>query len=221
MANEEIKPKTDNRGQYMAMAWQEAKKAGGLAYSPQQIDSILEERDDIVLTREEVKQRISAYFQNCMTVGQDEETLELTYIWKRNPTKSGLALVLGVSPQTLVDYVKGVDRRDNKYKVENQRETVQKINTNDFDLIRKAYALIEDFYEQKLGDNRNNAGVIFWLNNRENSRWSNEQEFKFGTIEPKENIHTRTPAEIAAEYGCNYLEGDADATMPELPEFPD
>lgn len=67
--------------------------------------------------------------------------------------------MLGVSPQTLVDYVKGVDRRDNKYKVENQRETVQKINTNDFELIRKAYALIEDFYEQKLGDNRNNAGA--------------------------------------------------------------
>ncbi len=135
MANEKIKPKTDSRGQYMAMAWQEAKKAGRLAYSPQQINSILEERDNIVLTREEVKQRISAYFQNCMTVGQDEETQELTYIWKRNPTKSGLALVLGVSPQTLVDYVKGVDRRANKYKVENQRETVQKINTNDFDLI--------------------------------------------------------------------------------------
>ncbi len=105
--------------------------------------------------------------------------------------------------------------------MENQRETVQKINTNDFDLIRKAYALIEDFYEQKLGDNRNNAGVIFWLNNRENSRWSNEQEFKFGTVEPKENIHMRTPAEIAAQYGSSYLDGDADVTMPELPEFPD
>ena len=185
--NTEIAPKIDHRGQYMISAWQEAKKAGGIAYSPQQILSFLEESDEKVLTREEVTQKISAYFQGCIAIGVDEYTKEQTYIWKRNPTKSGLALVLGVSPQTLIDYVKGIDRRGNKYKIENQKKNVQKINTNDFDLVRKAYALIEDFYEQKLGDNRNNAGVIFWLNNRENSRWSNEQEFKFGQIEPKED----------------------------------
>ncbi len=183
MKNEE---KTDGRGQYMVRAWEEAKKAGGLSYSPEQIEAILGERDDIVLTREEVKNRITTYFQSCLVLSQDEDTQEVNYVWKRNPTKSGLALALGLSPQTVVDYVKGSDRRGNIYKVMGENKGRQKIATADFDLIRKAYILIEDFYEQKLGDNRNNAGTIFWLNNKENTRWSNEQEFKFGVVEQPE-----------------------------------
>ena len=187
--------KTDGRGQYMVRAWEEAKKAGGLSYSPEQIEAILEESDDVVLTRAEVKDRISAYFQSCLMLSQDEDTQEENYVWRRNPTKSGLALALGVSPQTVVDYVKGTDRRGNIYKAEGENKGRQKIATADFDLIRKAYILIEDFYEQKLGDNRNNAGVIFWLNNKENTRWSNEQEFKFGVVENEER-RVLTAAEL-------------------------
>lgn len=180
MKNEE---KPTGRGKFAVMAWEEAKRVGGLSYSPEQIQTILEESGDEVLTREEVKSKISAYLQSCITLSQDDETHELNYVWKRNPTKSGLALALGVSPQTLIDYVKGSDRRGNIYKLEGENKGRQKIATADFDLIRKAYILIEDFYEQKLGDNRNNAGVIFWLNNKENTRWSNEQEFKFGSVD--------------------------------------
>ncbi len=175
--------KDDNRGQHMVRAWEEAKKAGGISYSPEQIETILEERSDMLLTREEVKSRITAYFGSCLTVTQDEDSGELSYIWKRNPTKSGLAMALNVSPQTLIDYIKGSDRHGNQYKEYCNITNRQRINTSDFDLLRKAYTLIEDFYEQKLGDNRNNAGVIFWLNNKENTRWSNEQEFKFGTVD--------------------------------------
>lgn len=175
--------KDDNRGQHMVRAWEEAKKAGGISYSPEQIETILEERGDMLLTREEVKSRITAYFGSCLTVTQDEDSGELSYIWKRNPTKSGLAMALNVSPQTLIDYIKGSDRHGNQYKEYCNITNRQRINTSDFDLLRKAYTLIEDFYEQKLGDNRNNAGVIFWLNNKENTRWSNEQEFKFGTVD--------------------------------------
>ncbi len=175
--------KDDNRGQHMVRAWEEAKKAGGISYSPEQIETILEERSDMLLTREEVKSRITAYFGSCLTVTQDEDSGELSYIWKRNPTKSGLAMALNVSPQTLIDYIKGSDRHGNQYKEYCNMTNRQRINTSDFDLLRKAYTLIEDFYEQKLGDNRNNAGVIFWLNNKENTRWSNEQEFKFGTVD--------------------------------------
>lgn len=167
----------------MVRAWEEAKKAGGISYSPEQIETILEERGDMLLTREEVKSRITAYFGSCLTVTQDEDSGELSYIWKRNPTKSGLAMALNVSPQTLIDYIKGSDRHGNQYKEYCNITNRQRINTSDFDLLRKAYTLIEDFYEQKLGDNRNNAGVIFWLNNKENTRWSNEQEFKFGTVD--------------------------------------
>lgn len=45
---------------------------------------------------------------------------------------------------------------------------------------------IEVYYEEKLGENRNNAGTIFWLTNKNNSKWSNEQEFKFGKQEQVE-----------------------------------
>ena len=209
MKNEE---KTDGRGQYMVWALEEAKKAGGLSYSPEQIQAILEERDDIVLTREEVKNRISVYFQSCLTLSEDEDTQEFNYVWKRNPTKSGLALALGVSPQTVVDYVKGSDRRGNIYKREGENKGRQKIATADFDLIRKVYILIEDFYEQKLGNNRNNAETIFWLNNKENTCWSNEQEFKFGTVEqPERRV-------LSADELPNLFLKDKD-NIPSLPEL--
>lgn len=209
MKNEE---KTDGRGQYMVWALEEAKKAGGLSYSPEQIQAILEERDDIVLTREEVKNRISVYFQSCLTLSEDEDTQEFNYVWKRNPTKSGLALALGVSPQTVVDYVKGSGRRGNIYKRKGENKGRQKIATADFDLIRKAYILIEDFYEQKLGNNRNNAETIFWLNNKENTCWSNEQEFKFGTVEqPERRV-------LSADELPNLFLKDKD-NIPSLPEL--
>lgn len=209
MKNEE---KTDGRGQYMVWALEEAKKAGGLSYSPEQIQAILEERDDIVLTREEVKNRISVYFQSCLTLSEDEDTQEFNYVWKRNPTKSGLALALGVSPQTVVDYVKGSGRRGNIYKRKGENKGRQKIATADFDLIRKVYILIEDFYEQKLGNNRNNAETIFWLNNKENTCWSNEQEFKFGTVEqPERRV-------LSADELPNLFLKDKD-NIPSLPEL--
>lgn len=180
----------------------------------------MEESGEEMLTREEVKNKISAYLQSCITMSQDEETQEFNYVWKRNPTKSGLALALSVSPQTLIDYVKGSDRRGNTYKPEGENKGRQKIATADFDLIRKAYILIEDFYEQKLGDNRNNAGVIFWLNNKENTRWSNEQEFKFSAESKAETTLPPTPEEIAARYGKILTDGEP-LQLPDVPEVPD
>ena len=43
MKNEE---KPIGRGKFAVMAWEEAKKAGGLSYSPEQIQAILEESGD-------------------------------------------------------------------------------------------------------------------------------------------------------------------------------
>ena len=177
----------DNRGQHTVSVWQELKKAGGLAYSPEQLDTLLfQESGEDMLTREEVTDRIRSYFLTCMTVEEDENG-ELIHVWCKNPTKTGLALSLGVSNQTLCDYVKGSDRKGHDYKLD-MKQRPQKINTADFDLIRKAYQVIESFYEEKLADNRNNAGVIFWLNNRENTKWSNQQEFQFGVSDGDEKI---------------------------------
>lgn len=167
----------DNRGKFGVMAWEEAKKAGGLACSPSQLSDLFKKEENEMLTREELLERVEGYFKGCITIRADDLTGELNYIWKRNPTKSGLALAIGVTPSTLIEYVNGITRKGHIY--DQIPKTCRKVDTADFDILRKSYALIEDFYEQKLGDNRNNAGVIFWLNNRENSRWSNEQEFKF------------------------------------------
>lgn len=108
--------------------------------------------------------------------------------------------------------MKGSDRRGNIYKREGENKGRQKIATADFELIRKAYILIEDFNEQKLGDNCNNAGTIFWLNNKENTRWSNEQEFKFGTVEqPERRV-------LSADELPNLFLKDKD-NIPSLPEL--
>lgn len=171
----------DGRGSFMVSTWQELKKAGGIAFSPEQLDALLLQEDDKMLTREEVENRIRSYFLNCTKVEENEDG-ELVYVWAKNPTKSGLALALGISVGTLCDYIKGSDRHGNPYKI-TERKNPQRINTSDFDLLHRAYQLIESFYEEKLADNRNNAGTIYWLNNRNNQKWSNEQEFKFGQAE--------------------------------------
>lgn len=191
--------KCDNkgRGQFAIDTWQDLKKAGGLRYSPDTIKQILEEESDCrMLTRQEVIQKISSYFETCLTTSVDDETQEINYVWKRNPTKSGLALALGISPQVLSDYVRGSYSETGKYRIPSYPTSKQRVATEDFDLIRKAFLVIEDFYEQKLGDNRNNAGTIFWLNNRENSRWSNEQEFKFSANEQQASEVVLTAAEL-------------------------
>lgn len=212
MGNEK---KLIGKGQYAVRQWEDIKKGGGFSYSPEQIQKILEEGSDDMLTRDEVKNRISAYFQGCIIVSQNEDTGEIEHAWKRNPTKSGLALALSVSPQTLIDYMHGVDRHGNAYKPEGENKGKQKIATADFDLVRKAYALIEDFYEQKLADNRNNSGVIFWLLNSYGGKWTNEQKIEVSTERMKES--PPTPDEIAAKYSIEYNPDE----IIELPPVPD
>ena len=174
--------KIQGKGQFMKRNWEELKKSGGIALPISDIKAILEEGDVEMLNREEVLERITNYFNSCLRIAIDENTGEQVPTWVRNPTKSGLALALGVDAQTLIDYVKGVNSTGRGFSWTNP-DAKRVVSNEDFDIVRKAYALIESFYEEKLGDNRNNAGVIYWLNNTANSKWSNEQEFKFGTIE--------------------------------------
>ena len=169
--------KTDSRGIFAIEQWQEMKKAGGVAPSLAEIENILQGSDADMYSREEVITRISNYFQSCITDTIDEDTGEVVRVWCRNPTKSGLALSLGLSSQTLIDYVAGI--RSDGFAYSSNENSRRIISNKDFDILRKAYGLIEMFYEEKLGENRNNAGTIFWLNNLQNNRWSNEQSFKF------------------------------------------
>lgn len=214
--------KPDGRGQYAMQSWAEARKAGGIAFTPEQIEKFLGERDDSMMTRKEVQDRISAYFQSCITLTEDEESGEFNHIWKRNPTKSGLALALGLSPGTLCDYVRGKDRKGNYYKSTGENQGLQRIATADHDLIHKAYQIITDFYEGKLADNRNNSGTIFWLLNTENRKWSNEQDIRIGEMESERPMipASELPKLIASRYGMTVDEAMA-LPEPEIPEWTD
>lgn len=140
------------------------------------------------------------------------------YGWVRNPTKSGLALCLGIDKQTLLDYVKGVNSDGKAYSRTNP-DYKRVVATEDFDILQRAYSLIETFYEEKLAENRNNAGTIYWLNNANNTKWSNEQEFKFSAEPKSEPIVSRTPEEIAASYGYQYSSDNVlDIDFPKIPD---
>lgn len=170
---------------FMVRQWEELKKSGGVTFSLDQMEQILQGGDGAVLTREDVMNKVIGYFNSCVKVVVDEDTQEKVTTWVRNPTKSGLALCLGIDKQTLLDYVKGVNSDGKAYSRTNP-DHKRIVSTEDFDILQRAYSLIETFYEEKLGENRNNAGTIYWLNNANNTKWSNEQEFKFGTVEQPE-----------------------------------
>ena len=186
-----------NKPRFAVSQWTELRKAGGIAFSDLEIERILEGRETGVLTRQEVLERVRSYFSACTKQVQDEETGELLTTWTRNPTKSGLALCLGITSQTLVDYVRGRNSVGDPYSSENP-DYKRVVATEDFDILRRAYAIIEDFYESRLGENRNNSGSIFWLLNSSNTRWSNLQEFQFGTAEPEEKT-VRTSSQLLAD----------------------
>ena len=171
----------DNKQRFMVRQWEDIRKAGGLSASIEQITDILQRDDNDMLTREEVLNRVAGYFNGCLKVVEDEETGEKITTWKRNPTKSGLAIALGVDKQTLLYYVKGLDSNGKPYREDAYSH--RRIQNADFDIIRKAYAIIENFYEENLAVNKNNAGVIYWLNNACNTKWSNEQEIVFNKSE--------------------------------------
>lgn len=203
---------------FMVRQWEDLKKCGGVTFSLNQMEQILQGGDEVVLTREEVMSKVMGYFNSCVKVVLDEDTQEKVTTWVRNPTKSGLALCLGIDKQTLLDYVKGVNS-DGKAYSRTKPDYKRVVATEDFDILQRAYSLIETFYEEKLGENRNNAGTIYWLNNASNGKWSNEQEFKFSTEPKTEPIPTRTPEEIAAGYGYQYSSDDV--LSMDLPEIPD
>ena len=170
---------------FMMRQWEELKKAGSATFDVGQMRNILQGGDETVLSRDEVLDRVMGYFSGCVRVAIEESTGEQITTWVRNPTKSGLAICLGIDKQTLLDYVKGVNSEGKKFSVINP-DHKRNISVEDFDILRKAYSLIENFYEEQLALNKNNAGVIYWLNNASNTKWSNEQEFKFGTLEQTE-----------------------------------
>ena len=175
---------------FMIRQWEEIKKAGGLSVSIETITDLLERKNDNMLTRKEVLDMVAGYFNSCLKVVEDEDTGEMVTTWAKNPTKSGLAIALGISKQTLLDYVQNSNSQNKPYREIPYAH--RRIATEDFDILCKAYAIIENFYEEQLAMNKNNAGVIYWLNNASNTKWSNEQEFRFDMAENRNNRRITT-----------------------------
>ena len=174
----EIVPQETGNKRYMVKAWDELKKGGGLCIPANEAVKLMSEPERIQLNGEAVKMRVAEYFASCQREIINEETGEKECVWAKAPTKSGLALALGITRQSLYDIL-------NRPKSENGGYAT-KILPEAIPFLKRAMDFIEVYYEEKLGENRNNAGTIFWLTNKSNSKWSNEQEFKFGKQEQVE-----------------------------------
>lgn len=202
---------TENKGKgvFMRKTWEELKQAGCPAMPLSEIENFIK-GGDRVLTREEVQDCIFGYFDRKLQTVVDEDSGELVTIWKSAPMKGELAAALGIDETTLSRYVSG---KYNGHEYVGGR-TRGRISPSDFDLVRKAYQIITIFYESKLSENRNPAGIIYWLNNSLNEQWSNEQTFKIKAEENNSNMPQQSREEIAARHA-----GYIGAAEPELPEF--
>lgn len=188
---------SDNRGSYLARSWDDIRKAGGLAPPIDVISNYLHdggETDMAQLTRQQVTDKIVEYFKSVTETCVDSDSGEIVTRWTENPTKSGLAMALGVCTDTLTRYLNN-ERNGGTYSLDNSNSY---ISPADFDLLRKASTIIESFYESRLGLNQNNSGSIFWLLNKKNNHWSNQQQI---VVEHDNSClrSDRTPEQIEAD----------------------
>ena len=165
-------PKISRQKACAVRKWEEISKFGGEAPAPAEISECIRMERSTRLSREEVQRRVYQYLTSCMEKYEDEDTHETGYRWRKNPTKAGLARSVGVTPETLSRYLAN-HVNGNPYCADARQSVV---SVNDFDIIRAAAGIIEEFYEQQLGKNRNNSGSIFWLLNAQTERWTNRQE---------------------------------------------
>lgn len=162
--------------------WEQIRKAGIEAPQIESIEQIIMgggDETNMMMTREELQQKIVEYFQSKISLVEDEETGGTVSIWRSAPTKSELAAKLGISTATLARYNRGEYAGGRQY----QGLTREKIAPEDFPLIQKAMLIIADFYERQLSLNKNNSGCIFWLLNSENEKWSNQQDVRIEKME--------------------------------------
>lgn len=161
-------------GSHVKRSWEEINKGGGEAPSPIEISKYLQNSGSKrQLSREEVQARINNYFSSCIEKYEDEDTNETFFRWRRNPTKAGLAISLGISAETLSHYI--ANKVAGREYTDANQSTVSR---DDFDLIQAAVSVIQSYYEGNLGKNRNNSGSIFWLLNVGEERWTNTQTIK-------------------------------------------
>lgn len=107
---------------------------------------------------------------------------------------------IGISSFTLSRYLRGTNSKGQEY---SDREWGNRaiVSPDDFDLIERAITVIESFYEAGLGRNQNNSGCIFWLKNRTNVQWHDEQDINL-TANKEDDAPRITREEIASRYAA-------------------
>lgn len=174
----------------MRRSWEEIRKFGGAAPGVEKIRESLSKDNSKLLSRDQLIDIIASYFDGCMQKTADENG-NAVYIWRKAPTKTGLAAAIGVTRQILCDYCNGTDSRGIPYG--DVAHAGRRVATSDFDIIRRAMSIIEGFYEGLLAENRNNSGPIFWLTNSQERTWTNEHR---NIVEYKKNITAISAAEL-------------------------
>ena len=172
-------PKISGRGSRVKRAWEDVGRTGGEAPTPEEVAQYLSGNDKYQMSRQETEQRANNYILSCMEEYEDEDTGEVRYRWKKNPTKAGLARAIGVTPETLSRYIS--NRVNGAPYTDKSIQSI--VAPGDFDIIKAACCVIEEFYEGQLGKNRNNSGSIFWLLNAHSERWTNKQEVEMVSSE--------------------------------------
>lgn len=187
-------------GAYALRSWDELYRSGGTAPGPEEISEYFEKPKRERLTREGLKRRIQAFFDDLIEEIEDSDTGQRGYTWRSCPTKAALAMKIGISSFTLSRYLRGVNCKGQEY---SDREWGNRaiVSPDDFDLIERAITVIESFYEGRLGKNANNSGAIFWLKNRTNVQWHDEQDINL-TANKEDDAPRMTREEISARYAA-------------------
>lgn len=187
-------------GAYALRSWDEIRRSGGTSPTPKEIGEYLNKPKREKLTREELKQRIQAYFNDLIEPYEDPSTGRTGYTWRSCPTKAALAMKIGISSFALSRYLRDGNSNGEPY---SRKEWGNRaiVSPDDFDLIEQAITVIESFYEGVLGENRNNSGAIFWLKNRTNVQWHDEQDINL-TANKEDDMPHMTREEIASRYAA-------------------
>lgn len=122
-------------------------------------------------TPEQMQEEIDKYFASCIRMFVDEQTGEAEFYWVDSPTIPGLALALGMTSKTLLEYAK--------------RDEFE-------DIITEAKLRIEEYTAKALHANPKATGLIFIL---KNMGW---QDNRTVTYAPPSRLEAaKTPEQLA------------------------
>lgn len=203
------------RGDNTKRAWKEVKKAGTPAPTMAFIHQILEESEPTtMIPHEELVRRISSYFAGITETTIDENGVERS-VWITAPSKKAFALSIGIPWVKLNDYIIGEYHKGRPYT--DHPHSTRLISNEDIPLLRKAYEIIESFYEEKLSSGVNPGGLIFWLLNTQTpAGWTNDHTVQVVQTEAKPEITLADVPQLEVDdsdlYGKNI-------NMADLPKF--